>query len=184
MRRQRVSPGSEALSLFIGLGNAASRRIGRCTQCRHNSSSMSYQHSADFTNTYSSPTYYTTGGQILPKRLMAQYLPKHYLIYLSASPCPTRPPHLPHPLDNRIQIPHPNLQIPQHLLPYRYHIPELRLPRLPTRPPWPQQNRHILHQRENGSKNPHQRPSSRCLPRQRKRRLSHFRRCIQKRCHR
>ncbi|KAI9049861.1 hypothetical protein LZ554_006011 [Drepanopeziza brunnea f. sp. 'monogermtubi'] len=36
--RQRISTCHEALSLFIGLANTASRRIGRCTQCRHNSS--------------------------------------------------------------------------------------------------------------------------------------------------
>lgn len=36
-RRQRISTGSEALALFIGLSNATSRRLRVCTHCRYSS---------------------------------------------------------------------------------------------------------------------------------------------------
>ncbi|KAE8444421.1 hypothetical protein EG329_000512 [Mollisiaceae sp. DMI_Dod_QoI] len=54
-RTKRFSTGSEALALFIGLSNAASRRWGVCTPCRYNSS------------TSNSPDTFTVEGKSYPK---------------------------------------------------------------------------------------------------------------------
>ena len=36
-----IFAGREALALFVGLGNVASRRLRVCTQCRYNSTGRS-----------------------------------------------------------------------------------------------------------------------------------------------